>query len=67
MTRENSGAEFGDGIQEGAGDGLDAQVDGCEESVFHQDDVTAMGVGDDDMSFGIEEGDIAVDDEPSPA
>ena len=61
------GAESGDSIEQGSGDGLDAEVDGGEEAVVHEDDVAAMGVGDHDFPFGIEEGDVALDHKRQPA
>lgn len=56
-----------DGVEEGTGEALDAKVNGSEESVFHEDDVTAVGVRNDDAPFGIEEGEIAFDHKRLPA
>ena len=40
---------------------MNAEIDGGEETVLHEDDVSAVGVGDDDFPFGIKEGDVALD------
>ena len=32
----------GDGVDEGCGEGLDAQIDGSQQAVVHQDDVAAL-------------------------
>ncbi len=55
-----------DGIEECAGDGLNAEVDRSEETVVHEDDVTAVGVGDDDLPLRIEEGKVAINDKALP-
>jgi hypothetical protein len=34
--------KFGDGIEQGAGEGLDAEIDGGEEAVCHKDDVSSV-------------------------
>lgn len=61
------GAKFGDGIEQGIGEWLDAEIDGSEETVCHEDDVSAVGVGDHDFPFGIKEGEVAFDLKRQPA
>ena len=46
---------------------LDAEVNGGKEAVFHEDDISTVAVGDDELSRGIEEGGVALDDEALPA
>jgi hypothetical protein len=46
---------------------LDAEIDGGEEAVCHEDDVSAVGVGDYDVPFGVKEGDVALDHKRQPA
>lgn len=46
---------------------MDAEIDGGEEAVCHEDDVSAMGVGDYDVPFGVKEGDVALDHKRQPA
>lgn len=46
---------------------MDAEIDGGEEAVCHEDDVSAVGIGDDDFPIGIEEGNVALDHEGQPA
>ncbi len=46
---------------------MDAEIDGGEEAVSHEDDVSAVGIGNDDFSLGIEEGNVALDHEGQPA
>lgn len=58
---------MGDGIEQGVGECLDAEIDGGEEAVCHEDEVSAMGVGNDDFLFGIEEGGVSFDHKRQPA
>ncbi len=45
---------------------MDAEVDGGEVAIGHEDEVAAVGVGDDDLVFGVEVGGVIVDDEFFP-
>lgn len=46
---------------------MNAEVDGGEQTIVHENDVAAMCIGNDNLFLRIEVGDVAVDDETLPA
>ncbi len=60
-------AKFGDGIEQRIGEELDAEVDRSQEAIFHEDDVAAVCIGNDNVSLRIEKGGVALDLKSLPA
>jgi hypothetical protein len=46
---------------------LDAEVDRGQEAIFHEDDVAAVGIGNDNVPLRIEKGGVALDLKSLPA